>query len=149
MEFESSLSCEQIKQRLSSKTQPYTLSLAFVGEDGIMSKWFKNNTFYIVKGSGIWALTIPCAFAGKVVAQDNGSIISGEFTPPYHIKRMLFVWAGAAWLLFALISRDVVAIIPGTIVTAFAYVIYKCLPSLIDRKNKEIIINFISQNLLE
>ena len=153
MKFESSLSCEQIKQRLLSKT---TSSMFFAHKDDIMSKWRKNNTFYISKRNFIFlTFHTTLAFVGKVTQQGNINIISGKFIFSNSTKRFMLFNIGFCWItvLIAFFHNrndvDMYSVALLAIGTVLSYVILEYLPPPFNRENKEAIIDFINQNLLK
>ncbi|MCL2496883.1 MAG: hypothetical protein FWF04_05650 [Clostridiales bacterium] len=164
MEFESSLSCEQVKSRLLTVTIPLTFSnISLYSEGNFLAKWNKNDTFYLIKtgGSGIinpmMAMNPIPPFVGEVISKDTGSIIKGKFSLAKSTKIVVSCFLGFIWLLLLFASFlntnhevgvKLLVFMGGAVFSALFYAMFSYVPNFAYRKNHQAVIGFINDNLL-
>ena len=155
MEFETKLSPEIIRQRLSAGTRPMNFINGLM-KYRLLSKWNKDDTFYLFKtGSGIYeSAALP--FVGRIETRDGANYIIGKFTLSKASKIFFTCFFGFPWVYFFLDSLmnpnnnvSVKAIEFIAVWTLSGYLFVKVIPKLIQWKQQEEVVEYIRENLME
>jgi len=157
MEFESKLSCEQVRHRLLSLTEP--IAFQWTPRDVFLSKWKRKDTFHLLKISEYGSPSMPPThpFIGKVKPSAEGCVISGGFSLTMLPKLILACFLGPVWafIIFIFFPRNfnilgILLILPLPLaLTGFVYFLIGRLPNYFQKNNHAAVIKFINENLLK
>ena len=155
MEFETTLSKEEIRLKLLSLTKPLKILGGFPANT-FLSKWKDNGTFYLLQtGAKTWAKH-PTPFVGKVIERENTTMIVGNFGLMQFERNILLCFFGYAWTLvsfnsflnpnFDLVGKAFVFIVLS-IWTALGYALFQFAPRLFRKEKAKATRDFIEQHL--
>ena len=155
MEFETTLSPEQIKARLLLYTKPLML-LDAPTDHQFLSKWNRDDSFYLFKTGGVFSVRPFLPFIGKVEQQGDHYVISGKFDLIKRGKIMLAGFFGLAWLSAAVICffnpnyptiGKIIPFLALSIWTIILNILFRHVPSLFQKKQQAEVIQFIKEHL--
>jgi hypothetical protein len=157
MEFESKLTPDQIKYRLTVLTLPLNGSTSYL-QNQLLSKWNKDGTFYLLHTGDWYMVRSINPFVGIVTPHVVGATIRGKFILAKSDKVILCCFFGLAWMVMlssCLLNKNfdflriLLTIIALSIWTALVYMMFRYLPACFEKKNQKAVIEFIKKNLLE
>jgi hypothetical protein len=129
-----------------------------ITENTFLSKWNKDDSFYLLRVGGLFSPKPINPFVGRVASSDEGSIISGKFTLIKSSKIILGCFFGFAWAIaffMCFLNRNfnftgkTITFLAYATWTVLGYVFFRYVPNLFHRKEQEAVIDFIERNLLE
>lgn len=156
MEFESSLTRAQVRDRLAVFAKPLT-NFADLAEHQFYAKWDKDNSFCLLKTGGMLSVRPAVPFIGTVEQREDRSVITGKFSLANPLKIRLASFFGFAWLIFLFAcfmspNSDISGTITVAIVVSlWAVLCYKLVcyvPNLFQKRRQAAVLEFIHTHLL-
>jgi len=157
MRFETKLSCETIRQRMSIFANPIKSS-NYLSEHKFLFKWNTDNSFYLLETGGSFSMMPILPFVGKLDARDNATYIVGKFALARSAKVMLACFYGLWWIFVFFgcflnsnfdIFGKIFLFIVSSIITTLGYSFFRFFPSLFQKKQQAAVIEFIKKHLLD
>lgn len=149
--YESSLSPEEVRERLEDRTRPMEKGW-MLEEHQAFAKFLTDGRFYLAKTCKTGQLRTQLPFVGTVAPAEGGSVITGAFLPPKSMKTaMLGMILAAMFICCGFTGGDLLAVaklVAGLAVwCVLVWVLLVELPVL-NRQQNQATLAFIEENLL-